>query len=236
MGYVRLYSGKDLKEQLALGESRVTIGRTEDNNLVLADPSVSKQHAAIEYDSGEYFIVDLGSSNGVFLNNKRIEREKLKYWDEIQIHNFIIKFMAKPGFGVTTQNENETPTDIEEDKTKFFHLEDEKQLVSLRQKTKRCFVMYEDASGAVKKLPIQKPRTVIGKSKHADIMLSGWFVPSIAAVIERQGGSYELVAGKRGKVTLQGQQISEPSILTDGSKFSVRNMQFEFYNRLTKTR
>ena len=232
MDYIRVYCGNELTKQFELGEDRVTIGRTEDNTLVLADSGVSKQHAAIEYENGDYFIVDLGSSNGVFLNKERIEKEKLKYWDEIQIHNFVIKFMAKPGIGAARQEEDETPANLESDKTEFFDITDEKQLDDLRQQTKQCFVTYKDQSGALHKLTIKKPRTTIGKSKDADIKISGWFAPPVAATIERQGSTYELVPGKRGKVIFHSRLISEPAKIIDGSKFLVRDIEFEFFNRL----
>jgi hypothetical protein len=235
MDYIRVYIGNELKKQFELGEERMTIGRTEDNSIVLADSGVSRQHAAIEYEDGDYFIVDLGSQNGVFLNKERVEREKLKYWDEIQIHNFVIKYMAKQGLGAAGDDENEVPANLESDKTEFFKITDEKQLDSLRQKTKQCFLTYEDQSGTMRKLLIKKPRLIIGKSKDADIKITGLFAPSIAATIERQGNTYELVPGKRGKIIFQNQHLSEPAVLTDGSGFLVRDTKIEFFNRLTKT-
>ena len=233
MDYIRVYCGDELTKQFELGEERVTIGRTEDNTLVLADSGVSKEHAAIEFENGEYFIVDLGSSNGVFLNKERIEREKLKYWDEVQIHNFVIKFMAKPGFGAT--GDDAAPADPESDKTEFFNITDEKQLDKLRQQTKQCFLTFKDSSGAMKKLLLKKPRITIGKAKDADIKITGLFAPAVAATIERQGSSYELVPTKRGKVIFHSRLVSQREKLTDGSKFLVRDMEFEFFNRLTKT-
>ena len=128
MGYIRVHCGNDLRNQFELGESRVTIGRTEDNTIILDAEGVSRKHAAIEYENGDYFIVDLGSQNGVFLNNEKIQKAKLKYWDEIQIHNFVIKFMAKQGLGATNKQDEASATEIDEDKTKFFNISNEKQL------------------------------------------------------------------------------------------------------------
>lgn len=235
MDYIRIYSGNELRKQLELNESRVTIGRTEDNTVVLPEHGVSRNHAAIEYEAGDYFIVDLGSSNGVFVNNEKVTRHKLKYWDEIQIHNFVIKFMAKPGIGVVKAAEEAIPAELELDKTRFFNVANEEQLESLRKKTKQCFLTFQDASGAIQKLIIKKPRTIIGKAPEADIKLGGLFAPSVAATIERQGGTYELVPGKRGQVIYQTQQILGPAKLTDDSRFMVRDMEFRFFNRLTDT-
>ena len=235
MSYIRVYCGKFLRKQFALGADRVTIGRTMDNVVVLADADISRHHAAIEYVDGDHFVIDLGSRNGVFLNNERIQKGKLKYWDEIQINNFVIKFMAKPGLGAAHDADGQFPADLGSDKTKLFSLAEEKHLDMLRQKTKQCFITYKDQSGAMQKLLIKKPRTIIGRSQDADMKITGWFAPSVAAKIERQGGTYELVPSKRGKVMLKRQQISEPAKLTDGSRFLVRDMEFRFYNRPTET-
>ncbi len=235
MSYIRVFLGKAMKEQFELGSERMTIGRTGSNRIVLPDEGVSREHAAIEYHKDDYYIVDLGSQNGVFLNGEKIERAKLKYWDEIQIHNFVIKFMAKPGLGSSKGKDDEKAQDIDADKTKFFNITDEKQLDDLRKKTKECFLIFQDSSGSQKKILIKKPRVVFGKSKNADINISGWFAPAVAATLEKQGGQYELVPNKRGKVVHENQSITQPTSLVDGSEFSVRGRKFGFFNRLTKT-
>lgn len=236
MSYIRVYLGRDLKEQFELGADRVTIGRSESNRIVLADEGVSREHAAIEIHDEDYFVQDLGSQNGVFLNREKVERAKLKYWDEIQIHNFVIKFMAKPGLGVSKDDrENHQGEKVDEDKTKFFNITDEKQLDDLRAKTKECFLTYQDSSGKSKKVLIKKPRVVFGKSQSADIELRGWFAPTISATLEKQGGVYELVPVKRGKVFYQNKPVTRPTTMHDGAEFSVRGRTFRFYNRLTKT-
>ena len=50
-----------------------TIGRGPENDWVLADPYVSSRHASIEYRDGTFFIDDLNSRNGVFVNDQRVE-------------------------------------------------------------------------------------------------------------------------------------------------------------------
>lgn len=232
MDYIRVYSGNELKTQLELGEERITLGRTDENTIVLPDSGVSRVHAAIEYQDGDYYVVDLESRNGVFLNSNKVAREKLKYWDEIQIHNFVIKYMAKAGIGASNDQDSDTASSLASDKTEFYNLTDKAQLDKLRQKTKQCYLTYKTASGEPQKLMIQKPRTLIGGGKDADIKTSGWFAPAVSASIERQGSSYELVPHKRGNVIFQNKRIAEPVKLIDGSGFIVRDIEFEFFNRL----
>src|SRR5262249_24015706 len=57
---------------------RTTLGRHPSNSVRLNDREVSKEHAVIERVSGGYTIKDLGSSNGTFVNGRRITEMRLK--------------------------------------------------------------------------------------------------------------------------------------------------------------
>jgi len=68
------------------GMESISIGRSSENRIILDHPQVSRHHALIERMGTRYRIRDLKSSNGVFVNGKRIEREAwLKEGDEIRI-------------------------------------------------------------------------------------------------------------------------------------------------------
>lgn len=60
------------------------IGRQADNNLVLRDNRASRNHARIVADAGEYYVEDLKSSHGVFVNGTRVTRQKLYAADRIE--------------------------------------------------------------------------------------------------------------------------------------------------------
>lgn len=64
----------------------VTIGRDEDNDVVLSDRRVSRQHAVIERKGDRYHIRDCGSKNGTFVNGTLLQGPMaLKDGDEIQV-------------------------------------------------------------------------------------------------------------------------------------------------------
>ena len=60
------------------------IGRHADNHLILRDNRASRNHARIVVEAGEYFVEDLRSSHGVFVNSARVARQKLYAADRIE--------------------------------------------------------------------------------------------------------------------------------------------------------
>lgn len=67
------------------------IGRSEINHIVLQDPHVSRRHAKIIISNGEYIIEDLNSTNGTYVNGKKISKYYLSNGDKIRIGNNTLK-------------------------------------------------------------------------------------------------------------------------------------------------
>ncbi len=75
------------KPAIWLVEARYAIGKDAKNNIVLTDEGISPFHAEIRIDGDQVFISDTGSSNGTFVNGKRIQRRtELRSADQIAIH------------------------------------------------------------------------------------------------------------------------------------------------------
>ena len=83
------------KMMIPLGRDiRMLIGRdTTVSDLVLVDERVSKRHAMIIFHEGCFFIQDLGSRNGTYVNNKRIDSMvELRVGDELFIEPYMMRF------------------------------------------------------------------------------------------------------------------------------------------------
>jgi adenylate cyclase len=74
----------------------VTIGRVEPNDIVVADPRVSRSHAMVRMlGDGRFYVVDVGSANGTFVNGRRIAvPHELKHGDEIRVGTQAIVFSS----------------------------------------------------------------------------------------------------------------------------------------------
>jgi sigma-B regulation protein RsbU (phosphoserine phosphatase) len=79
------YSDSDGQHRIALEPETTSIGRAPDQNVVMSDPSVSRCHAVILREGGDYTVVDQQSTHGTFLNRARIQRAVLKPGDLLQL-------------------------------------------------------------------------------------------------------------------------------------------------------
>jgi hypothetical protein len=73
-------------------ERRVVIGRSKDCDIQLADANVSRRHAELRQEGASYWIVDLGSTNGLEVNGKRVKRAKLRSGDTITLGSTELTF------------------------------------------------------------------------------------------------------------------------------------------------
>src|SRR5205823_14466813 len=75
-------------------EGNCSIGRSPKSTIVLDSPKISRRHAIINVQNvGEFWLIDLGSSNGTFLNKRRLHHPfKLCDQDEIIIGDFVFTF------------------------------------------------------------------------------------------------------------------------------------------------
>ncbi len=65
----------------------LTIGRDPENVIVLDHTAISRFHCRISSENGQYFVRDLGSTNGTYLNGRRVNNERLSPGDELIIAN-----------------------------------------------------------------------------------------------------------------------------------------------------
>lgn len=81
-----LQNGEQIGQEWLLDRDEVSIGREDDNDVVLPDRRVSRQHAVIEREGDRYYIRDCGSKNGTFVNGDLLQVPvPLKDGDAIQI-------------------------------------------------------------------------------------------------------------------------------------------------------
>lgn len=92
----------------------VSIGRSNENDIALQDPKVSRSHAILRcLGDGRYYVMDTGSANGVFVNGKRVVVPfALSDSDKIRLGDHLLVFHEEPALNRTCANDRSdaTPT------------------------------------------------------------------------------------------------------------------------------
>ena len=86
-------------ETIPLDLDVITIGRSPHSDLFLDDVTVSRHHARVLRDEGGFWVEDLNSLNGTYVNRKRIEQQRLFDDDELQIGKFKLAFLEQADQG-----------------------------------------------------------------------------------------------------------------------------------------
>ncbi|MBX5468605.1 MAG: FHA domain-containing protein [Thermoleophilaceae bacterium] len=79
-----------------LSGDRILVGRSRDCDLVIDDPNVSRRHAELRNQGGSWSVRDLGSTNGVKVNGRRVEQAVLQPGDELTLGLSKLRFEQEP--------------------------------------------------------------------------------------------------------------------------------------------
>ncbi len=85
-------SGEHEGKEFPLTDLPLTIGRKKGNKIVLSDERVSGEHARVDVEGGQFVLVDLKSTNGTYIGDRRVEREVLEVGTRFAISGTVFEF------------------------------------------------------------------------------------------------------------------------------------------------
>ena len=201
----------------------LTIGRKQDNDLVIEDPAVSAHHARVTKIHAVYFVEDLKSTNGTCVNNKPVERHQLQDTDVITIgrHRLIFRDGSSAGLapasgsadfdqtlvlsGIATVPDPHPPPAA---------------LLVISGKTDR------------REYALTRHVTSIGSHEQAAIKLTGWFVPRTAAMITRRSRTYYVSPAQNSRsLMINGEKVTEERELKDNDRIDIAGTALLFQLR-----
>lgn len=227
-------------KEYELNDFAITVGRTPDNDIVIDNPAVSGHHCKITVVGDGYYVEDLISTNGTYLNNKRTVKARLK-------HNDVVGLATKHAL-VFVDEKPEAPAPEPEGRRKF----STEPTITLPPDYQREMVEAAQASAGIEKGSaervgvlqilkgmVDKPSydlsglsTYIGKSDRVQVQIEGkgffsW-APAVAASIYRKPEGYFLVAVKEGYPIVNGVEVVGQVLLKDGDiiECGATTMQF----------
>ncbi len=187
---------KGVKHPLRLGKN--TIGREEDNTIVLGDAAVSRHHAVLYVEKNAFTIQDLGSSNGTFVNGERMGagRVRIKPGDSVRFGNQGLTLQEESSIDARKQGEEKHSKGADE-KVAGAHAE--------------AFLV--DSNG--KRLPLKKGETKVGRSPVSDIVIDDATASAHHAVIAFENGDFVLRdLGSTNGTLVNGAKIEVQSLRT----------------------
>ncbi len=94
-GLLLVKRGPNAGSTFLLEKDATSVGRNTDSDVFLDDVTVSRAHASMERRSdGSFFVRDVGSLNGTYVNGEQVDETKLASGDEVQIGKFKLVFFV----------------------------------------------------------------------------------------------------------------------------------------------
>jgi hypothetical protein len=94
VGWIVALNGAQRGKDFRLVSGRNVIGTAADCDIVLTDAYLSSKHAAIRHENGRFTLIDLDSTNGTYMNDRRISKEELIDNDKIRLGRTELKFKS----------------------------------------------------------------------------------------------------------------------------------------------
>jgi len=213
-------------ERIVTEKKRISIGRTNDNDIVLENRGVSRKHAMIEFNNNAAVIIDNESLNGTFVNNRKINEEVLRNDDVITIGKYSLVYHIK------TTHSGEDMKNV--DGTMILKTKKQKELIENDRVEREIVgkyggsVLLGEENTEFSEFKLDREVTTIGKAKFVHIKARGLMLSGIQAKIVKENNSYSLInLGKSGKTKVNGEVI-DSYLLKNGDYITVGKSTFKF--------
>jgi pSer/pThr/pTyr-binding forkhead associated (FHA) protein len=251
------FKNKSIGEHQLKNGMSLTIGRREDNDVMIDDPAVSGHHAKIDSLGDRFVLIDLKSKNGTFVNEQLIDSHWLKDGDIINIggHTLILEFAeSELKVAPKTDGFDETQAMSSTDHRRMMARSKPHQSISavkfwdkshsggsvrgIQSPATEPRRRAPDASGFLTYLAggsglvnLERKITTIGKDRTSDIVVKGMLVDPTAATLRREpDGCYLNYISGLTKPKVNEKPIPDSILLKDGDIIEIGSVRLQFSN------
>jgi pSer/pThr/pTyr-binding forkhead associated (FHA) protein len=222
-------------KEIPITKEALTVGRKEDNDIVIDNPAVSGHHAKITLTGDTFFVEDLNSTNGVFVNEKKVLKSGLKNNDVIGIVKHALVFIDDRT-GETVPAPEAAAAPKEEATMMIAPQKSQEMAAAAASAAAKKPALVRVVKGVVDKpeYELKDPSTYIGKSERVLIKIKGAGLfnkaPENAAMIAARADGYYLVPIEEGYAKLNGKTVSQKELLKEGDMIEVGGTTLQFTN------
>jgi len=235
MARLILTFNKQVIKEYPFLKGSITMGRQDDNTIVIDNLAVSAYHARIDKAGEDFILTDLQSTNGTFVNDQKVTSHKLAHGDNIVIGKHVILFVSTEKGKVDTGAAKK----MDLNKTMMLDTAKQRELLSKQKaapqpaKTPEKIGVLTSIDGSdLGEFDLSKKLTKIGKAGTAEIKLSGMLMGATAATISRRPSGYAIAfAGGLSKLKVNGEVVKESVPLKDFDTIELGSYKFQFYQK-----
>lgn len=191
--------GDNVIQRYLFCQDRLTVGRSQECDIMIENLAISRLHAVIEREGESYFVADQNSSNGTLINGTRVKRAQVVNRDVIGLGKYQLYF-----FDTRAGDEKRRAMPSDQERTMLVPADSEPlppEVVVTRGKQKGM------------RFRLAAPSVTIGRATDNMIRLTDWFVSGNHAVIELRGDEYVLRdLGSLCHTKLNGETIKESKL------------------------
>jgi pSer/pThr/pTyr-binding forkhead associated (FHA) protein len=240
MAKLILTFNKQVIKEYPFTKDSITMGRQEDNTIVIDNLAVSGYHAKIDRVGGEFILTDLQSTNGTFVNDQKVVSHRLSHSDNIVIGKHVILYIATEKGKLEGEG---TDKKLQMDKTMLLDTAKQRELLAKQKVAPSStklpeevgMISFIDSSG-LGEIELTKKLTKIGKAETSEIKLSGLLMGATAATISRRPSGYAIsFARGMSKLKVNGTVIKDSVFLKDFDTIEIGSHKFQFYQKEVKS-
>jgi len=236
MAKVVVKFGNKVLGEVALSAPEVTIGRSPENDIHIDNLAVSNFHARIIREGAQYFIQDLGSLNGTFVDGQKVEIRELFSGDSITIAKHTLTFELGGDAPAPSRGRVDS---LELDQTMMLDTRKHQEL-SKRQHTPVPegavgILVVESGKAEAPEFVMTDSHMSIGKASEADFHIKGFFAPAVACYLQRTEEGYFVSPPEGGKKpVLNGEKVGVRIRLAEGDTLEAGGVRMRFVVRKMK--
>lgn len=239
MAKLILTFNKQVIREYSFDKDGITIGRNDENTIVIDNLAVSGFHTRIDKAGSDYILTDLQSTNGTFVNDQRVSSHKLAHGDNIVVGKHILLFVGTEGERAEGEDLNKK---LPLDRTVVLDTVKQRELLAKQRAAPQVpkaperigVLSFIDGSG-LGDIELAKKLTKLGKAETSEIRLSGFLMPATAATISRRPSGYAIsFTGGMTKLKVNGTVLKDSVQLKDFDTVELGSYKFQFYQKEIK--